>query len=68
VKIYKQRRGGKKVICIIVGLETYGINLKDCAKIMGKKFACGASVAEDEKYGECIQVQGDIQVKFADFI
>ena len=35
---------------------------------MGKKFACGASVADDDKYGECIQVQGDIQERFTEFL
>lgn len=35
---------------------------------MGKKFACGAAVADDEKYGECIQIQGDIEVRFEDFV
>ncbi len=57
IKIYKAKRGGKKVISTIVGLQSYGINLKDMSKIMGKKFACGASYCpDDEKYGECIQV------------
>ena len=35
---------------------------------MGKKFACGASLATDDKYGECISVQGDISERFLDFV
>lgn len=35
---------------------------------MGKKFACGASVASDDKHGECIQVQGDIEERIEDFV
>lgn len=57
VKIYKIKRGGKKTISTVVGLHNYGVPMKDMAKIMGKKFACGAAYqADDEKYGECIQV------------
>ena len=68
VKVYKTKRGGKKVLCNIVGLQTYGINLKDIAKLMSKKFACSASVTTDDKYGECIQLQGDIQERFIEFV
>jgi translation initiation factor 1 (eIF-1/SUI1) len=57
------------VLCTIVGLENYGVPLKDMAKIMGKKFACGAAfVPDDEKHGECIQVQGDIEERFFEMI
>jgi translation initiation factor 1 (eIF-1/SUI1) len=69
VKVYKTKRGGKKVISTVVGLHNYGVPMKDMAKIMGKKFACGAAYqADDEKYGECIQVQGDISERFVDFL
>ena len=66
--MYKSKRGAKKVICNITGLQSYGINLKDMAKILSKKFACSATVAVDEKYGECIQLQGDIQERFEEFV
>ena len=69
VKIYKIKRGGKKTISTVVGLHNYGVPMKDMAKIMGKKFACGAAYqADDEKYGECIQVQGDVAERFIDFL
>ena len=35
---------------------------------MSKKFACSAAVTTDDKYGECIQVQGDIQERFFEFL
>ena len=68
IKIIKAKRGQKKTICTVLGLQNYGVNLKDAAKAMGKKFACGASVAEDDKYGECIQIQGDISDRFEEFV
>lgn len=68
IKIYKVKRGGKKMICSVTGLQHYGIPLKDIAKVMSKKFSCGANVADDDKYGECIQIQGDIEEKFAEFV
>ncbi|TNV73834.1 hypothetical protein FGO68_gene6770 [Halteria grandinella] len=69
VKIYKAKRGGKKVISTVVGLHNYGVPLKDMAKIMGKKFACGAAYQpDDEKYGECIQIQGDVAERFVDLL
>lgn len=69
MKVYKAKRGGKKVISTVVGLHHYGIPMKDITKVMGKKFACGAAyVADDEKYGECIQIQGDISERFLDFV
>jgi density-regulated protein DRP1 len=64
VKIYKTKRGQKKTICFFVGLQQYGVVLKDASKIMGKKFACGASVVTDPKYGECIEIQGDIEKQY----
>ena len=38
------------------------------AKLMSKKFACSATVANDDKYGECIQLQGDLEVRFDEFV
>jgi hypothetical protein len=32
VKVYKTKRGQKKTVCSIVGLEHFGVNLKDMAK------------------------------------
>ncbi len=56
------------MICTVQGLQHYGVPLKDIAKLMGKKFACGCAVADDDKYGECIQIQGDVEERFMDFV
>ena len=56
------------MICTVQGLQHYGVPHKDIAKLMGKKFACGCAVADDDKYGECIQIQGDVEERFMDFV
>lgn len=56
IRVIKTKRGMKKTICTVLGLQNYGVSLKDAAKIMGKKFACGAAVGDDEKHGECITI------------
>ena len=61
-------RGGKKTICLIKGMEHYTKDLKGLASKIGKKFACGAAVAEDEIYGECISVQGDVEDRLLDLL
>ena len=68
VKVIRLGRGGKKAITMITGLESFGVNLKDISKVMGKKFACGASISQDIKYGEGITVQGDVQDRFFEFV
>ena len=37
------KRGGKKFVSAIVGLEKYGCDLADVAKKMSKKFGTGAA-------------------------
>lgn len=39
----KLKRGGKKIITNVLGLDTFGCNLADVAKLMGKKFGSGAA-------------------------
>jgi density-regulated protein DRP1 len=68
IKVFKQHRGGKKVISQIVGLNHYTKDLKALAKQLGKKFSCGASVATDDQYGECVSVQGDVEERLIDLI
>lgn len=64
IRIYKAVRRGKKLTCSITGLQAYGVNMKDLAKSMSKKFASSATHTTDDKYGECIQIQGDIEDRF----
>lgn len=67
VTVFKLKRG-KKTNSLISGLENYVKDLKDAAKKFGKKFACGASVTQDEIYGEVILVQGDIEFELLEFL
>ena len=43
IRIIKMKRGGKKFVSAIVGLEKYGCDLADVAKKMSKKFGTGAA-------------------------
>ena len=43
VRVIKLKRGGKKVISSIVGLETFGCDLAEVAKIISKKLGTGAA-------------------------
>lgn len=56
ITCYKLKRGGKKTICQITGMEFYSKDLKNIASKIGKKFACGCAQADDEIYGQCITV------------
>lgn len=40
------------------------MNVKDCAKKMGKKFACGSSAISEDT----IEIQGDIMEELMEFI
>ena len=60
IRIYKFHRG-KKTECKLTGFEYYTKDLKDVASKFGKKFCCGSSVITDDKLGECINVQGDVE-------
>jgi translation initiation factor 1 (eIF-1/SUI1) len=41
--VIKLHRGGKKLICSVIGLERYGCNLEEVARMMKKKFGTGAA-------------------------
>ena len=43
VRVIKLKRGGKKIISSIVGLEKYGCDLADTAKIFARKLGTGAA-------------------------
>eukprot|EP00955_Chlamydomonas_euryale_P088947 364426-Chlamydomonas_euryale.AAC.13 len=54
----KDRQRNKSVTSV-AGLESFGIKLSEAAKILGKKFACGASVVKTPSLTEQIEMQGD---------
>ena len=49
-------------------MEYYTKDLKALAAKFGKKFCCGAAVAQDDIYGECISVQGDVEERLLDML
>ena len=63
IHVFKLKRGGKKILSVIKGMEYYSKDLKAMSSKFGKHFSCGCNVATDDIYGEHIQVQGDIEDK-----
>ena len=51
-------------ISLILGLKTFGIDLKVASKFFGTKFACGASITGDDE----IVIQGDCKDDLFDII
>ena len=49
VRFVKLKRSGKKFISTIIGLEKFGCDLNDAAKIISKKYGTGAA-AMDVQY------------------
>jgi len=60
VIISKEVRNKKKAVTTVEGLETFGVKLKDAAKVFGKKFAASSSVKGKDTGGEEIVIQGDV--------
>ena len=65
------KRGGKKVICNILGFEQYGCNLTEVARMLSKRFGSGAAqilVEFKEISQDGVQIQGDVEERFEEFI
>lgn len=60
VVISKEVRNKRKAVTSVEGLETFGVKLKDAAKVFGKKFAASSSVKEKDSGGQEIVIQGDV--------
>lgn len=67
VHIRIQQRNGKKVITIIQGLDAE-IPRKDLIKKFKTMYACGGHIAQDEEFGEVIQLTGDQRLKVRDYL
>lgn len=56
----------------IIGLETWGVDLQECARLLSKKFACGAASAlidyKEIQGKEGLTVQGDVRAGFEKFV
>ncbi|CAG9467362.1 unnamed protein product [Pedinophyceae sp. YPF-701] len=62
------RRGGKKMLTVIKGLEHFGIKLPEAAKLFKKKFACGCGVSTNAEGKEDVELQGTFQEKAAEVL
>ncbi|ATY63436.1 Density-regulated protein DRP1 [Cordyceps militaris CM01] len=68
ITIKRIERNKRKFVTAVIGLETFGLDLKKCAKDFGKKFATGSSVTKVPSGGEEIVVQGDVSDELEEFI
>ncbi|CAM9548046.1 unnamed protein product [Chrysoparadoxa australica] len=61
VKIARITRNKRKFVTVIGGLGAFpGIKMKDAAKRLGRRFACGSSVSKTASGAEEITIQGDV--------
>lgn len=68
VTIELSKRQKRKFVTAVVGLDAFGIKLKEASKAMGKKFACGASVNKLPDGRQSIDIQGDYIYDLPDLI
>lgn len=62
VTVEKESRNKRKFITRVIGLEHFGVKLKDASKVMKKKFSCGcAVVSPGAGKPDAIEIQGDFQ-------
>ena len=69
--ITRTSRNKKKTITNVAGLEHFAEAIKDvkeASKMLGKKFACGASVTKGATGKDEIDIQGDFSHEVAAFI
>lgn len=64
LEVFRSNRGKKKFITMVVGMGTFGVNLKEASKLFSKKFACSSSVTGTDE----IVVQGDVKDELIDYI
>ncbi|CAM1154686.1 DENR (predicted) [Pycnogonum litorale] len=57
-------RGKKKYVTIVIGLNTFDVDLKTASKYFANKFSCGSSVTGDDE----IVIQGDVKDDLFDLI
>eukprot|EP01062_Namystynia_karyoxenos_P064151 TRINITY_DN57038_c0_g1_i1.p1 TRINITY_DN57038_c0_g1~~TRINITY_DN57038_c0_g1_i1.p1 ORF type:complete len:270 (+),score=124.46 TRINITY_DN57038_c0_g1_i1:72-881(+) len=54
------RRGGRKHITTVRGLDAFGHKLDELAKTFKKQFSCGCAVVSNPGQTDAIEVQGDV--------
>ena len=67
--ITRVQRQKRKYITVIAGLDTVPeLKIKDAAKVLGKKFAAGASVSEAANGAKEVVIQGDMYLQVPDVL
>lgn len=64
LEVFRSNRGKKKFVTVIVGMATFGVDLKEASKLFSKKFACSSSVTGPDE----IVVQGDVKDELIELI
>lgn len=64
LEVFRSNRGKKKFVTVIVGMATFGVDLKEASKLFSKKFACSSSVTGPDE----IVVQGDVKYEIIELI
>ncbi|CAK9057963.1 Density-regulated protein (DRP), partial [Durusdinium trenchii] len=59
VTIERSQRQKRKYVTSVIGLDTFDVKLKEAAKKLGRRFACGASVNKTADGRQSIDIQGD---------
>lgn len=68
IVIEEIKRGKHKHVTYVNNLEKFGINLKDTAKMLSKKFACSATVTKEENGQEGITLTGEFLYELQDYL
>jgi len=63
IKVYTTRRRFGKIVTVIEGIDERDINLKDLAKVLKAKLACGGTAKDG-----VIELQGDHKDKIGDVL
>lgn len=66
--IKRIERNKRKHVTAVHGLESFGVDLKRCAKLFATRFATGASVTKNAQGLDEIVVQGDVSDEILDMI
>eukprot|EP00754_Rhynchopus_humris_P036951 Rhum_TRINITY_DN19050_c0_g1::Rhum_TRINITY_DN19050_c0_g1_i1::g.169140::m.169140 len=61
VLINLQKRGGRKYITSVKGMDQFGHKLDELAKAFKKSFSCGCAVVSNPGQPDAIEIQGDVQ-------
>eukprot|EP01061_Rhynchopus_euleeides_P007130 TRINITY_DN16106_c0_g1_i1.p1 TRINITY_DN16106_c0_g1~~TRINITY_DN16106_c0_g1_i1.p1 ORF type:complete len:208 (+),score=83.21 TRINITY_DN16106_c0_g1_i1:91-714(+) len=61
VVVAVQRRGGRKHITTVKGMDMFDHKLDEIAKAFKKSFSCGAAVVSNAGQPDAIEIQGDVQ-------